>query len=128
MDHERFNEISNAQWLWYHHNIMKDEEEAFIDQRSLFEYLASFINPDAVAKTKEMRDNEVKVPDEDFETGISNMFGRDINLSKAERPKATEKHTADIKKIIEKYNEKQKDRNVKLDTKGLDYKHWLEVL
>lgn len=80
VDDEMFSEISNAQWLWYFYNYVKDGEEKFEQNRDFIEYHASFIEPQAVKKIRESRANAVKVSNEDFIKGIKNIFGRDIDL------------------------------------------------
>lgn len=55
--------------------LKKDAEEEFLQKRDELEYLASFINPEAVSKTKESRKNLVSVTDEDFLKILSTVAG-----------------------------------------------------
>tara|TARA_R100000152_G_C6678552_1_gene113003 strand:- start:256 stop:594 length:339 start_codon:yes stop_codon:yes gene_type:complete len=50
-----FLNINNAQILWYIENMSQDEEENFEVQLEMIEYLASFINSEAVKKAREHR-------------------------------------------------------------------------
>jgi hypothetical protein len=56
--------------------INRDEEEGFLQKRDELEYLASFINPEAVSKVKEMRRNTKAVSDDDFTEILKNVSGR----------------------------------------------------
>lgn len=76
-----FEETSNAQWLWYFHNFLKDEEEGFKFKRDMVEYHAGFIEPESVKRVRRMREgdeNKIKVTNEAFNSGLKNLFGRDL--------------------------------------------------
>jgi hypothetical protein len=57
----------------------QDREEQFDKELNITEYLASFINYDAVIQTKEARATKKVVPDEDFGQILRDKFGRDLS-------------------------------------------------
>ena len=57
--------------------LNKDAEENFLRKRDELEYLASFMNPQAVAKVKETRNSLKSVSDADFEIILKSLSGRD---------------------------------------------------
>ncbi|MFA5023436.1 MAG: hypothetical protein WC523_00565 [Patescibacteria group bacterium] len=121
VDHEMFREISSSQWLWYYHNFIKDRDEKFEENRDMVEYHASFIEPEAVRKIKEAREQAVEVPDEQFISGIEQMFGRSLPSVKNQQEK--EMHKVDIGKVLDNYN------NIKKSDvpKEISYKDWLNM-
>ena len=62
---------------WVATQISLDEEEEFDRTLSFVEYLASFINFEAVKKTKEQRENRKTMSDEEFQELIKQISGRD---------------------------------------------------
>lgn len=56
----------------------KDREDKFDGDLNMTEYLASFINNEAVRQTREARDKQKVVSDEDFEQILRDRFGRDL--------------------------------------------------
>ena len=80
VDHEMFKNINDAQMLWYFYHFLEDRKERFEHNRDMVEYNASFIEPEAVRKIREAREESVKVPDKEFTAGIEYMFGKKINL------------------------------------------------
>lgn len=70
--------IANLELYWIAKMINKDKEEEFLKRRDELEYLASFINPEAVAKVKETRNNMKVVSEEDFENILSSISGREM--------------------------------------------------
>jgi len=121
-DHEMFKEINPAQWLWYYHNFVQDQNEKFELNRDMVEYNASFIEPEAVKKIRDARDKAIEIPDEQFASGIEQMFGRSLT-GNAERPKEKEIQKADIGKILTEY---KSFKNIDIP-KGLSYKDWLNI-
>lgn len=117
VDHKIFDELNSAQWLWYFNNFMKDREEEFISRRDLVEYLASFIEPEAVRKIKQAREKAVQVSDKDFSFGIEKMFGRKISSEKRD---ATEMHNIDLTNNIMEYKFYKEKSNSKSN-----FKDWL---
>ena len=119
-DHEMFKEITNAQWLWYYYNYAKDQEERFEINRDLVEYHASFIEPEAVRKIRNAREQSIEIADDQFMSGIETIFGR--KMSKAEKPKDQKMHKADVQKILSEYNGARKE-----SAKGQNYKDWMDM-
>lgn len=56
----------------------KDREDKFDNDLNMTEYLASFINNEAVRQTRESRDKQKIVSDEDFDQILRDRFGRDL--------------------------------------------------
>ena len=120
VDHEMFKEINQAQWLWYYHNFITDGNEKFEHDRDIIEYHASFIEPEAVRKIREARDQAIMVPDAEFMGGLEQMFGR--ALGSAERPKETEINKVNIGKVLSEYKQLQPNK-----LNGFSYKEWLNI-
>jgi uncharacterized radical SAM superfamily protein len=68
VDHAVFSDVSDAQWLWYFFNYMKDSDEHFEMTRGFIEYHAGFIEPEVVRRVRESRENTVK--DDNFEDNV----------------------------------------------------------
>jgi len=98
VDSDVFQQINAAQWLWYYHNYTKDIEEEFERRRNLVEYHASFIEPDAVRKVREMREKAIEIDDDDFSTILKERFGRDI-LS-VQKPEDIKKHEINPQELM----------------------------
>lgn len=69
--------------MWLDAMVAEDEEEDFLRTKAFTEYLACFIDPQAVKKVREREQNTVSVSDEDFIKTIEQMEGR--VLGKEER-------------------------------------------
>ena len=80
VDHEVFNEVSNAQWLWYFYNNLKDSEDSFKQNRDFVEYLASFSEPESVRKVRDMRDNTSRAKDDNLSATVEKMFGGKVKF------------------------------------------------
>jgi len=136
VDHKIFEELNSAQWLWYYHSFVKDDEEKFETNRDFVEYLAGFIEPQAVQKIRELRNRNsgntggktVSIDDNSFARGIEQMFGRKLGL---EPNQAVEANTntaqqinsgIDVTDIIKNmpYLQKPKDPS-------LNYKYWAHL-
>jgi hypothetical protein len=81
VDHEMFDRISSPQWLWYYFNYAKDQEDEFERSRDFVEYQASFIEPQAVQKIRDARNNtsvEGRYEDSQFDDNVKKMFGREV--------------------------------------------------
>ncbi len=122
-DHEIFKSVNQAQWLWYYHNFMKDREEAFENNRDMVEYHASFIEPEAVRKIREARDQAIEIPEEQFTSGIQRVFGRSLPGS-VNKPKEKEIHKVDLGKVLTEYKLLQ---NIHNKPNGFSYKDWLNI-
>ncbi|HEC67141.1 MAG TPA: hypothetical protein ENI23_17830 [bacterium] len=125
VDHEMFNDINSTQWMWYFYHFMEDREEEFINGRDLIEYHASFIEPEAVRKIREAREESVEVPHEEFVAGIEYFFGRKIGIGK-EKKKGIESFSIDPDIAIRKAGEYKKQQKQK-PGKQLDSRHWLDI-
>ena len=80
VNHSIFESINDAQWLWYHYNFEKDDHDKFIYTRDFLEYLASFIEPEAVQKIKNARENTYSDPN--FDKNIEKIFGKKVDFDK----------------------------------------------
>jgi hypothetical protein len=78
VDSEVIQNINPAQMVWYAFMLNKQKEDTFDAKLNMTEYLASFINYEAVRQTKEARENTTIVSDEDFDQIIRDQFGRDL--------------------------------------------------
>ena len=132
VDHKIFEELNSAQWLWYYHNFAKDDEERFESNRDFVEYLAGFIEPQAVQKIRELRNRNnntggktVSVDDNSFARGIEQMFGRKLNVESTDTTASNANESQqvnsgiDVTDIIKNmpYLQKPKDPS-------LNYKYW----
>ena len=79
VDSDILRDINPAQMLWYAFMLNQQREEQFDAELNMTEYLASFINYEAVRQTKLARETRKVVPDEDFEKTIRGMSGRDFS-------------------------------------------------
>lgn len=127
VNHKQFNEINTAQWMWYYHNFFEDEEEKYNRQRDFIEYHASFIEPEAVRKIREAREESVDVPHDEFVAGIEYFFGRQINLPKEKR-KGSETHNIDPKSAIKRSDNYKMNKPKPGRLKSfVDYEFWLNL-
>jgi DNA-binding transcriptional regulator GbsR (MarR family) len=122
VNHEVFQDTTNAQWLWYYYNFIQDREEKFEFNRDMVEYHASFIEPEAVRKIRNAREQSIEVSEDQFMSGLEQIFGHRIS-DKAERPKNQKMHKADVKKMLSEYKSAQKE----VITNGQNYKDWLDM-
>lgn len=124
VDHQMFGEVSNAQWLWYLQNFYKDQEEKFEQNRDMVEYNASFIEPEAVRKIRDSRDRAIEIPEDKFMAGIEFMFGKPLRNISASRPKEQEVHKINLSKVLNDYNNIQKE---KAQVGKFNYKDWTNL-
>jgi hypothetical protein len=78
IDSETIQNINPAQMIWYALMFNQEREESFDAELNMTEYLASFINSEAVRQTRDSRENKKIVSDEDFESGLRARYGRDL--------------------------------------------------
>jgi len=110
IDSEIIRNINPAQMIWYALMFNKEREEEFDAELNMTEYLASFINAEAVKQTRETRENKKTVSDDDFEAGLRERFGRDLP------PEALETAVrADIEEEPVKKVEKKKKGSISMD-------------
>ena len=124
-DHEMFEGLNTAQWLWYFHHFMKDREEEYIQSRDMVEYHASFIEPEAVRKIRESREKAVEIPDDQFAAGLERFFGHSFVAKRREGGKI---EAVDPSTAITNYKVTEAFKSTRpgvIGTKGRDYKHWL---
>ena len=119
-NHAVFDEMNTAQWLWYFYNQLQDQEEEFTKRRDLVEYHASFIEPEAVRKIRDAREKAIVLTNDEFNAGLSNMFGRPLT---AERKVGGKIESVNPKAAIENYKEEVAQETIK----GTNYQHWLKV-
>ncbi len=65
--------------LWYAMMLNQDRRDGFDAELNMTEYLASFINYEAVRQTKDSRENQKVVSDDDFSEQLRKMTGRDFD-------------------------------------------------
>ena len=68
--------------LWYASMLNQDRKDTFDAKLNMTEYLASFINYEAVKQTRYGRENQTVISDADFEQQLRNQFGRDLSPEK----------------------------------------------
>jgi hypothetical protein len=124
IDHEMFREVSNAQWLWYLQNFYKDQEEEFERGRDMVEYHASFIEPEEVRKIRDSRERAIEIPEDKFMAGIEFLFGKPLRSVAAARPKEQELHKINLSKVLDSYNNIQKE---KAQASKFSYKDWTNL-
>lgn len=78
VDHEKLNTINDAQLAWYQLQGMLDDKDNFELLRDVAEHNAMFLNPDGVKQIREARDNSYEVSEEDFDTLLTEAFGRPL--------------------------------------------------
>lgn len=122
VDHEIFNRINSAQWMWYFHNFMKDEEETFIKERNMTEYHLSFVNPEVVQKIRKEREQIAPEEEGAFLKGVEKLFGRSIKLGD------TEAIEGDLNIDLDEVNKMMKNLAYanKID-KNRNYRHWVDL-
>jgi len=75
-DDDELNALPSTTLSWLSTQINKDEEEEFEKLLSFCEYLASFINHEAVRNVQENRANRKTTADDEFEDLLKNISGR----------------------------------------------------
>ena len=103
-------------------NTLEDEKEEFESKRNMTEYLASFIEPEAVRQIVAARDRAVEVQDDVFLGAIKQIGGRDINISK-EKNANGQMHAVDPRAAMQNYKAMQQG-NKQPQT---SYKDWMNV-
>ena len=124
VDHEMFDGLSNAQWLWYFYSLSKDQDEEFERGRDMVEYHASFIEPEAVRKVRDSRERAIEIPEDKFMAGIEFLFGKPLRNTSAARPKEQELHKINLSKVLNAYNDIQKE---KAKVGKFNYKDWTNL-
>ena len=121
VDHEMFDDINSAQWLWYMYNVSKDQEEKYIFKRDFTEYLASFIEPEAVQKIRLSREKAVAINDENFSRSIKDMFGRELPGAEA-LEKDDKTHSVNIAELMKNINDAKQEKS----DSAFNYQHWTQ--
>jgi len=111
IDHGIFDDISPSQWLWYFHQIRKDEEEEFNIKSDFADYIASFIAPEQVKKVRESREISKQKSEHD---PIAGKFV-------AEKPENVDLDNIQNMLDMIKYDEERKQ------DKSKNYKYWAEI-
>ena len=81
-----FDEMNDAQLLWYQAQINLDLKEKFELLRDAAEHNAMFMNPEGVQQVRDARENSFETTDEDFEKILEENFGRKISLNDDRKP------------------------------------------
>ena len=110
---------------------MKDQEESYIRNRNLVEYLASFIEPELVSEIMKKRDqsgftsDNVSNEESDaiFNESIKQIFGRDPNLA----PKDELGGDADqIGNTLDRIATYEHEKDTKNTNPAYNYRHWAD--
>jgi hypothetical protein len=105
VDSDVIRHINPAQMLWYAQMFNQERKEEFDSELNIIEYLASFINYEAVRATKDAREGQKVVSDEDFEEQLRKQFGRDLSpevLSTASRAETVSQEELKPKEVKKK--------------------------
>jgi hypothetical protein len=76
VDHSTLSEINNAQLAWYQFQGVLDDKDRFELLRDVAEHNAMFSNPEGVQQVRDARNNTYEVSEEDFDTLLTEAFGR----------------------------------------------------
>ena len=123
--HEMFDELNMAQWLWYFHNFLKDQDEDFEYKRNFIEYHASFIEPEAVKKIRESREKSVSLSDNEFSDVLRNTFGRGLT-GEIKGAHESQIHNVNIGDILNNISNIKYRQRIKHD-KTMNYRHWSDI-
>jgi hypothetical protein len=121
-DDECFNNINQAQWMWYYYNFLEDRNNQFTDHRDLVEYQVSFFEPKVVQdiiKERQAKDTQK------FSESIKNTFGRDIEFGG--NIQSSMKDLGDVSKIIATSDKITKSQRRSKDDTIFNFGHWLEI-
>lgn len=81
VDDPMFDEMNDAQFLWYQAQINLDLKEQYELLRDVAEHNAMFMNPEGVQQVRDARENSFETTDEEFEQILEEQFGRSISLT-----------------------------------------------
>lgn len=109
VDSEVIRNINPAQALWYASMFNKDRKNDFENKLNMTEYLASFINSEAVKQVKDARDNKKVVSDTDFDQILRKTFGRDLS------PEAIQQGVPDAHEELEREPKETKKRGITIE-------------
>lgn len=110
VDSDIIQNINPAQMIWYAFMFNQQKEDSFDAKLNMTEYLASFINYEAVRQTKEAREAKKVVSDADFDQIIRDQFGRDL------APEAMDRATrADIEEEAPAPKETKKKGSISME-------------
>lgn len=85
-DDEELNNLPPTTVLWMAAMVAKDEDERFDRDLSFVEYLATFINPEAVKSVRDKRAApEFGVEEDNFLDILSKISGRDAPVLKKDK-------------------------------------------
>lgn len=101
-----FEQMNDAQIIWYQIQFAFDEKEKFELLRDIAEHNAMFMNPEGVNKIREARQNTIFVPDDKFDNFIQEQFGRSV-------PKKQD--GADFKEIFKQEEQNKEKMNTYLN-------------
>jgi hypothetical protein len=68
--------INDAQLAWYQFQDILDDKDHFEMLRDVAEHNAMFSNPEGVQQVRDARDNSYETSEEDFDTLLTEAFGR----------------------------------------------------
>lgn len=94
VDHSIFQQMNDAQKLWYQVQVALDDKEQFEMLRDVAEHNAMFINPEGVRQVRDSRENTYETPEDDFKDMLKDTFGREI-------PEVPEDERVSVKDILE---------------------------
>jgi len=125
VDHDIFTRVNPAQWLWYFHNFIKDEEEDFKSRRDMTEYHLSFVAPDVVQKIRKDRDETKPEEEAAFLKGVEKLFGRAIKVGDSDALEGD--LNIDLDKIDDYMNNVRSINYLKGLGKDRNYRYWAEI-
>lgn len=130
INHEYFENTNIVQWLWYHYQDLKDQEEAYLNQRDLIEYQVGFLEPELVKKVinqrqsidKRVQGNIIGTKDDAaFNESVKRMFGGSLNVP-VNNTAGTE---IEVDGLLDRIAEYEREQTVKAQTETpYNYKYW----
>jgi len=129
VDHEYFSHTNTVQWMWYHHNDMKDYEDSYIKYRGMLEYHASFSEPNRVSEVIGKRSeaegkSEVigTTDDAEFNASLKSLFGRDAGLG----PAIDTGEMHNMRNMLDNIAEYEERQRLLEKMPVYNYSHWVD--
>lgn len=82
---EGITNLTDMQAAWIFAQTEADRKEEFEEKLALAEYIASFINPGAVQKARELRNNKQRFSEKDLVDALATISGDKERASRAVR-------------------------------------------
>jgi len=83
---DRVKKMNDVQWIWYYLNIIKDEEELNIEDKSKLDYLTYFINPQMAESVMKNKGKEIEGKSEvnHTNTQYNDLFDEELKKALSE--------------------------------------------